>query len=451
VNEKRTPAWSIAASYAVVSILWIVLTELARAFLITDPELRDAIFRYRGWVFGTISILIVYWIARRQILETSIREQAASARNEAASQELATEREGRGRAELALAASTRELNTLNFALNQAAIVAATDARGKITFVNDNFCRISKYTREELLGQDHRIINSGRHTKAFFSQLWTDIQSGKVWHGQICNRAKDGSIYWVDTTIIPFRNDSGEIYQFMAIRHDITERKLAEEKLNEKESLARLGEMAAIVAHEVKNPLAGISGALQILATRFPEASRERQVCHEIVNRADSLARRLGDMLVFARPRTPARNAIPVKELVGGVLRQVSSDPAFKSVEIHPVLEDIVLNVDASMVSEVILNLMLNAVQAMNGSGKIEVRAKSGESGSGIIEIEDSGPGVPPHLQVDIFKPFVTTKSQGTGLGLAVARRVAIDHGGDLRLAPSPGRGARFIMELPAIL
>ncbi len=450
MNGKFAPAWRIAASYAVVSLLWILLTELARVFLFTDPALREAVFLYRGWIFAAVSIFIVYWIARRQLSAVSTIEKEASARSEAATLELATEREERGRAEQALAASSRELSALNFALNQAAIVAATDARGKITFVNDNFCRISKYSREELLGQDHRIINSGRHSGAFFQQLWETIQSGKVWHGQICNRAKDGSIYWVDTTIIPFRSDTSEIYQFMAIRHDITERKLAEEKLNEKESLARLGEMAAIVAHEVKNPLAGISGALQVLATRFPEASRERQVCHEIVNRADSLARRLGDMLVFARPRTPARNGIPAKDLIGGVLRQVSNDPAFKSVEICPELDDIVLNVDAAMVSEVILNLMLNAAQAMNGTGKIEVRARNSETGSGIIEIEDSGPGVPPHLQAEIFKPFVTTKSQGTGLGLAVARRVAIDHGGDLRLVHAPGRGARFVMELPAI-
>jgi PAS domain S-box-containing protein len=328
---------------------------------------------------------------------------------------------------------TRQLADLKRALDHAAIVAITDVAGKITYVNDKFCEISGYARDELIGQDHRIVNSAHHPKEFIRDLWRTIANGRVWHGELRNRAKDGHFYWVDTTIVPFLDDRGRPYQYIAIRADITARKAAEATLVRQAALAQVGEMAAIVAHEVRNPLAGIKGAIQVLMSRGQVADNALVVMRDILGRIDSLGELINDLMVFARPRAPRLERVDVQRLIEEAIAFVRRDPAGARVEIVLEGNNGELSADGELIRATVLNLLINAAQALNGRGRIVVGSVVSDEFA-VIEVRDDGPGIPADIRARVMDPFFTTKARGGGLGLAIARRTAELHGGSLTLA-----------------
>jgi PAS domain S-box-containing protein len=382
---------------------------------------------------------------------------------------MSPENASQGKTEQALAQSLKETADIKFALNQSTIVAITDQRGIINYVNDEFCRISKYSRAELLGQDHRIINSGYHPKEFIRELWTTIAGGKVWKGELRNRAKDGSIYWVDTTIVPFLDADGKPYQYVAIRHDITELKQAKEEIQQQAAelhraaqLSFIGELAAGLAHEVKNPLAGIQGAVDILIRRRESSDPELEVLTGIrqqVERIDGTVRALLDR---ARPRALHREQISVTELTSRAVNVARAQLATGAKGKHVRVEfdapehDIVLSIDPALMEDAILNLIINAIEAVpdNGRVRVEIRKELNESDpdhnqdEAIIEVSDNGCGITAEDLTRIFNPFFTTTDGGTGLGLPAVRRIVRVHGGRINVSSNVDEGSIFTIRLP---
>ena len=346
----------------------------------------------------------------------------------------------------ARAESIQRLEEIQHALDQAAIVAATDQRGVITYVNEKFCEISKYSREELLGQDHRIVNSGYHPKEYIRTLWRTIAAGRVWRGEIRNRAKDGSYYWVDTTIVPFLNDAGKPRQYLAIRSDITQRKEAEAMLVQQSALAQLGQLAAVVAHEVRNPLAGVRGTLQVLRSRAAADAGDRAVMDAMIARLDVLNSKVDDILRFARPRSPVFDTVDLR----GVLSDAAASARAASSGCPEILlpeRSVHVRCDREMLRDILLNLILNACQA-GSAAPIEIEvSQSAEACT--IEIADRGSGFQDQDPERLFEAFHTTKKSGTGLGLAIVRRLVSLHEGSVTLAPRESGGAIARVTLPA--
>jgi PAS domain S-box-containing protein len=363
--------------------------------------------------------------------------------------------------------SLKELADIKSALDQSTIVAITDQRGTIKYVNDAFCRISKYSRDELLGQDHRIINSGYHPKEFIRDLWMTIAAGKVWKGDLKNRAKDGSLYWVDTTIVPFLDADGKPYQYIAIRHETTKLKEAEEKILQQAAelkraaqLSFVGELAAGLAHEVKNPLAGIQGTVDILIRRRdasdPETEALQAIRHE-VERIDGTVRAL---LERARPRVVSVRPSSLTEIVGrsvNLARAQSRNegaPGHRvKIEFEPPEDPIIIPIDAPQIEDAVLNLIINAIEAADGDGQVRIRVAQDDpetdfEDEAIVEVSDDGRGISEADLLRIFSPFFTTRPGGTALGLPAVRRIARAHGGGVAVKSSPGTGSTFTLHLP---
>ena len=405
--------------------------------------------------------------------------------------------------------SLKELADVKFALDCSSNVAITDHRGHITYVNDKFRDVSKYSLAELIGQTHRLVNSGHHPREFFEEMWHTISNGHVWLGEIKNRAKDGDFYWVYTTIVPFLDKAGYPYQYVAIHNDITERKRAElclmqqakdleqafcelqqaqTRLVQTEKMSSLGQLVAGVAHEINNPVSFIYGNVKP-ATRYADSlvGLLRQYQTHCPNPPEDIAEALEE-LDFDFITDDLLNLLASMKLGAERIRQiVSSLRTFsrkdeadkKSVDIHQGLDSTLLILAhhlkaqqnrgaievvkcyghslpvtcyAGQLNQVFMNVLGNAIDALAEAShpQLTISTESVDD-QVIVKISDNGSGMPEEVRSQIFNPFFTTKpiGKGTGMGLSISYQIVTErHGGSITCGSLVGSGTTFTIQIP---
>lgn len=368
------------------------------------------------------------------------------------------------RTEESLKRTIKEVSDYKYVLDETFIITITDQKGIIQYVNDNFCKISKYSHYELIGQDHRIVNSGYHSKEFIRAIWITIAKGKTWRGDLRNKAKDGTIYWVDTTIVPFLNEQGKPYKYLSIRTDITQRKHAEKEiksLNEdlekrvKERTEELESFSYSVSHDLRAPLRAINGYARIIEEEYEPVfdAEGKRLLGEVQNNAKRMGILIDDLLTFSRLGRKEINKSTIdmnsltKATISAINQSTTHQAEIKFNDLHCV------SGDYNLMMHVMTNLLSNAIKYSSKEEKpvIEILSKR-QDGELIYSISDNGVGFDSEYSSKLFGVFQRLHNSkefpGTGVGLAIVARIIKKHDGKIWAQSELGKGATFYFSLP---
>ena len=351
------------------------------------------------------------------------------------------------------------LQRLATAIEQAReTVVITDTEGTIQYANPAFEQITGYTRAEAIGQNPRVLKSGKHDAAFYQQMWNTLRRGEVWHGRFINKKKDGTLYEEDSTISPVRDASGRIVNYIALKLDVTRELAMEAQLRESQKMEAIGTLAGGVAHEINNPINGIMNYAQLIADELPADSPLQQFSANIIKETNRVSQVVRNLLSFARQNPQQRSPANLNDVIKSVLTLVQSvirhDQITLEVEVPEGLPQ--MECRSQQIEQVLLNLLTNARDALNEKYPayhedkiIRVTARLFEQdGARWIRttVEDHANGIPPGVRDRVLDPFFTDK--GTGLGLSISHGIVKDHQGELHFETETGRGTRFHMDLP---
>jgi len=361
-----------------------------------------------------------------------------------------------------LTIANKALSDFKYALDQSSIIAITDQKGIINHVNENFCKISKYAADELIGQDHKIISSGYHSKEFIKDLWKTITHGKIWRGELKNRAKDGTIYWVDTTIVPFLNEKGKPTQYLSIRSDITEQKkmqIHEEKLLEDiiQRNKNLEQFSYIISHNLRLPVANILGLTSLLKEDINDSESMDYINNSILisaNKLDEVIKDLNDIL------QAKNNVSEIKELVN--FTNLASD-IYAGIDALINKENTTITLDFSEVPEmrtiksylysIFYNLISNSLKYRQIHVPLLIEMKSQLINNKIILLfKDNGIGIDltkqSNMVFGLYKRFHTDHAEGKGIGLFMVKTQVETIGGSISIKSEVNKGTEFRIEFP---
>lgn len=366
-----------------------------------------------------------------------------------------------------LDALRRENAHFRFAMNQAGLVSITDVKGTILFANDLFCQVSGYTREELLGANHRIIKSEVHGTEYFRQMWRTIAQGQVWRGEICNRSKNGEHYWVDSTIVPLLGEGGKPFQYLSFRRVIDQRKkLEQDLLQAKEAAERAmqakADFLSLMSHEIRTPLNAVIGLTHLLRQDRP-AAHQAENLDTLLFSAEHLLLLVNDILDYSKieagkldlEKIPFEPAILLRRLCSSFASRCRQKGMAFSLEIDP-STPVWLAGDPLRLSQILNNLLSNALK-FTERGSISVTVSLHGCKDGLCRlhfaVKDTGIGVPPERQEHIFERFTqgekatSRRYGGTGLGLAISSALLRQMGSEIHLRSKPEHGSTFFFSL----
>lgn len=366
----------------------------------------------------------------------------------------------RKRAKTSRDLNRRELDFQKRALDEHAIVSITDVKGAITYANDKFCDISGYTREELMGKNHRILKSGEHGVEVYEELWRTISSGKPWHGEIKNHKKGGGYYWVQASIVPFLNDKGIPFQYMSIRTDITKRKQAEEEA--KIASRAKSDFLSSMSHELRTPMNAILGFAQMLKYSPSDLLSEGQSSYvdNILQGGEYLMELINQVLELSKIETGevTLNIVDVsaRDIIDRCLIMIAGRADRDSIGIldqTSACDLPTLWTDSTRLTQALLNLLLNAIKYNREGGTVTLSCAEIPDHMLRISVTDTGAGIPVEKQADLFKPFErlgreARNIEGAGIGLTIAKETIELLGGKIGFESTEGEGSTFWVDVP---
>ena len=361
------------------------------------------------------------------------------------------------------------MRSLATAIEQATeTIVITDLDGTIQYCNPAFEKVTGYSKKEAIGQNSRVLKSGKHSKDFYERMWATIMQGKVWSGHLTNKRKDGSFYEESATITPIRDASGEISGFVAVKRDVTERLQLENQLRQAQKLESIGRLAGGVAHDFNNLLTVINGYSGFLLKELKAGDPLRSYAEQITIAGERAASLTKQLLAFSRkqviePRVLDLNSIIRESSV--LLRRLIGDDIVLETHLDSSLGQVMA--DPDQIHQVIMNLAVNARDAMPDGGALDIETLNVELGKDdsaavhpgaipgryvLVTVTDSGHGMDETIRKQVFEPFFTTKGvgKGTGLGLSTVYGIIRQNGGWVDVWSEVGVGTTFKLYLPRI-